>query len=333
MMNNDLFRVNVGFGAFQQPRTQAHYTQTTTPQCEKAFMSSNAFRVLLRSVAGGCKGGRLINEDGVQLYGWRIREQDGSLSAIITDVVESSPNSRRTAVTFDVDHEYAIHRDRYLRDMRCQKNFNLLGYIHSHPDHMTCFSQTDVDTMAEYTRSEMEVMLSGLVTLHKGDLELTMYAVTQAGNQMSIWNLPLMISDEDVNRRQPACSAKSFEQIWREASGADYIPRFRMLNVGDTFLCTGDKASGNDREAADEKKACREAAPSVDTGAIAEGVEGLLCGRMHNGTLHLCLKPAVMEQEPQPESSKASADAPASAPDAHTEDIPAPVQPDPTEEA
>lgn len=334
MMNYNPYGPCSGRSAFHQPRAHALYTHTTAPQCQKAYMSSSAFRVLLRSIAGGCQGGHLVNEDGVQLYGWRIRERDGSLSAIITDVVESSPHSRRTSVTFDVDHEYAIHRDRYLRDMRWQKNFNLLGYIHSHPDRMTHFSQTDVDTMAEYTRSDMEVMLSGLVTLYRGDLELTMYAVTQIGNQMNIWDLPVLISDEEVNRRLPACSAKPFEQIWREASGTDYTPRFRMLDVNDAFLYPDKEAPGSVREEEEEKKPCCKAAPPVDTSAIAEGAEGVLCGRMHNGTLQLYLQPAVMAPEPQQEAAAPEpVDPPVPEGDDQNGDVPDPDVPDPAGEA
>lgn len=209
----------------------AYYHCEETPKCEKAFMTTDAFRVLLRSIGSGSRKGRIANEDGVQLYGWRVIEKDGSLSAIITDVVESSHKSQRTSVTFDVDYEYAIHRDRYLRDLRNQKNFNLLGYIHSHPGHMTYFSQTDVDTMAEYTRSDMEVMLSGLVTLNDGMFELTMYAVTQKGNTMDIWHLPLMVSDKEVARRMPASMPKSFEQVWCEASGANTPPDFSLVEI------------------------------------------------------------------------------------------------------
>ena len=287
-----------GLAAFQQPRTQAVYTHTVSPKCQKAFMSEDAFRVLLRSVAGGCWGGQLINEDGVQLYGWRIREKDGSLSAIITDVVESSPKSHRTAVSFDVDHEYAIHRDRYLRDRRWQANYNLLGYIHSHPDHMTHFSQTDVDTMAEYTRSDMEVMLSGLVTLYRGDLELTMYAATQTGDRMQIWELPLQISDEEVNRRLPVCAAKPYEQIWREASGTEKVPRLRMLDAKAVFPQPGIGESGTAGKAAGEKRSLPVCAIATD--GICEGAEGVLCGRMQNGTLHLYLQPAPLQAEPAP---------------------------------
>lgn len=325
-----------GRGAFQQGRAHAIYTRTTAPECRKAFMSTNAFRVLLRSIGGGCQGGQLTHEDGVQLYGWRIRERDGSLSAIITDVVESSPNSRRTSVTFDVDHDYALHRDHYLRDLRWQKNFNLLGYIHSHPDRMTHFSQTDVDTMADYTRSDMEVMLSGLVTLYRGNLELTMYAVTQIGNQMNIWDLPLLISDEEVNRRMPACQPKPFEQIWCEAAGTSSIPRFRMLEPSDPFRMPEQNATPAAHQEADEKKPAVKTAPAIDTSAIAEGAEGLLCGRMHNGMLQLYLQPAVMEQEPQ-QASAPPCEAPAAPPapekDLPDDDIPGPIPPNSIGEA
>ena len=343
MMTFNPYAAYTGHSAYQQARVHAIYTHTTTPKCEKAFMSSSAFRVLLRSIAGGCQGGRLTNEDGVQLYGWRIREQDGSLSAIITDVVESSPHSRRTSVTFDVDHEYAVHRDRYLRDLRCQKNFNMLGYIHSHPDHMTHFSQTDMNTMAEYTRSDMEVMLSGLVTLYRGDLELTMYVVTQVENQMFIWNLPLVISDEEINRRLPVCTPKPFEQIWREASGTDFIPHFRMLDIPEAVRSSQRKEPDQDQAADGDRADGDQTVLALDISAIAEGEEGLLCGRMQKGTLHLYLKPTVMEQETLPEAPQPSQEAPepaeapadphASAIDVNTGDIPDSAEPDPAKEA
>lgn len=220
------FNTCMGWGG-----VRASYHSGTTPKCEKAYMTGDAFRVLLRSVAGGSRRGRIASEDGVQLYGWRVIERDGSLSAIVTDIVESSPQSRRSSVTFDVDYAYAIHRDRYLRDLRNQRDFNLLGYIHSHPGHMTVFSPTDVDTMAEYTRSDMEVMLSGLVTLSDGRLELTMYAVTQQGCEMDIWHLPLKVSDREVARRMPVCAPKPFGQVWCEASGAQTPPDFSLVEI------------------------------------------------------------------------------------------------------
>ena len=229
------------FGYFSAPKaiwrtgrenTYAVYHKETTAKCERAFISSDAFRILLRSIGGGSRAGRIENEDGVQLYGWRVREKDGSLSAIITDVVESSPKSRRTSITFDVDYDYAIHRDRFIRDRRNHRHFNLLGYIHSHPDNLTVFSRTDIETMAAYTRSDMEVMLSGLVTLHRGRFNLTMYAVTQRDElNMDIWHLPLTISDAEVERRMPECKPKSFGQVWCEASGATVAPSFAALDL------------------------------------------------------------------------------------------------------
>lgn len=313
-----MFNYNA-YSACTKPQTNAIYMHTVTPKCEKAYMSTGAFRVLLRSVGCGFRNGRFVNEDGMQLYGWRVREKDGSLSAIITDVVESSPASRRTSVTFDVDHNYAIHRDRYLRDVNHHKNFNMLGYIHSHPNHMTYFSQTDVDTMAEYTRSDMEVMLSGLVTFFRGELELTMYAVTQNGNQLNIWHLPLTISDEEVNRRKPACRDKSFEQIWCEATGASAAPRFRMLEAPE---------DRRERSAAAAER--HEPAPAVrlpvDLSAITEGAEGMLCGRMEAGTLHLFLAPVAAAASPSTETAESSpqpADEPPAAPAPEPEPVPA----------
>lgn len=321
---------------FAAPRTnngvQAYYHQEVSSKCEKAFMSTDAFRVLLRSIGGGSRAGRIVNEDGVQLYGWRVMEKDGTLSAIITDVVESSHKSRRTAVTFDVDYEYAIHRDRFIRDMRNHRDYNLLGFFHSHPHDLRTFSSTDIDTMAEYTRSDMEVMLSGLVTLEDGRLRLTMYAVTQSGRVMDIWHLPLVISDGEVERRMPRCTPKSFEQVWCEASGASRAPDFSAIRIRAEAPAEKRSACPADvpKEAASDKpetelngmvranpaKPAPEIAPEdlrdstgpfsggcdpIASGEEQEGKRGFLRGIMRNGELHMQSAPAAGIPRAQPE--------------------------------
>lgn len=293
------------YPAYQAPRIQASYTNTVSELCEKAYMSMDAFRILLRSVGSGFQRGRFVNEDGMQIYGWRIREKDGSCSAIITDVVESSPKSRRTNATFDVDYDYAIHRDRFLRDANNHRDYNMLGYIHSHPGHMTYFSQTDIETMSEYTRTQMPVMLSGLVTLSKGDLELTMYAVTQEGNHMRVWNLPLIISDEEVNRRRPKSNGgKPLDQIWCEVTGSSSAPRFRMLeNAEIVHVNIPAKAAEETCNTPAEAPSRVNLPASIDLSSISEGMEGSLCGRMESGKLRLFITPSPVTPHSDGETS------------------------------
>lgn len=278
---------NVMPSGYGRQYVQSTYTRTQTRECSRMFMTSDAFRVMLRSMATGCKGGDFRQEDAVELYGFRTKEKDGTIAAVVTDVVESSPAAKRSGCTFDVDNNYSLHRDKYIRDRHTNPNFTLVGYIHSHPGHMTHFSQQDIETMAMYA-PEMKVFLSGLVTLYNGNLECTMYVCTWENGRLLIWDVPLLVSDEEAQKRLPHEKKKDYSAIWQEATGSGRVPRLCMLETSmDAMMACGNPK----REEATKPRY------NIDVSGIPEGTEGLLCGMMVNGRLSLFLKPMVQQPD------------------------------------
>ncbi len=284
------------------------YINATAPGCSKCFFTDDAFSVLLRSMASGCKGGSFRTEDCVALYGFLTREPDGSIVALVTDVVESSPHSPRSSASFDVDHDYAMHRDAYVRDRHSNKNHNLLGYIHSHPGRMHTFSYTDLETFDMYAK-DMNVFIAGIITLSGGVLELHNYAVTRSqrgDGRLRIWKLPTQVSNEAVQARLPRNDRpKSFRQIWCEAAKTSFVPRFAMLDDQPAplpFSQTPTAAAQPAEAPAPVRKY------TLDLTAIPEGITGVLQGKVENGVLTLSLVPA------QQAAPKAEADDPVPVP-------------------
>lgn len=313
---------------YGRQRVQGVYTHTQTRECSRSFMTSDAFRVLLRSVASGCKGGSFQQEDAVELYGFRVREKDGTIAAVITDVVESSPSAKRSGCTFDVDNDYSLHRDQYIRDRHTNSNFSLLGYIHSHPGRLITFSQQDVDTMAMYA-PEVNVFVSGLVTLSSGNLECTMYACTWENGRLLIWNLPFLVSDEEAYKRLPREQKKGYDAIWKEATGSGRVPRLCMLETSMDEMMSCEAFSRTKREEAP----AAQSRYNIDVSGIPEGGEGLLCGMMVNGKLSLFLKPMVQVAEaaalkPEQPAEPEADDKPAIAPEKPAESRQADIAPE-----
>lgn len=273
------------------------YITATAPGCSKCFFTDDAFSVLLRSMASGCKGGSFRTEDCVALYGFLTREPDGAIVALVTDVVESSPHSPRSSASFDVDHDYAMHRDAYVRDRHSNKNHNLLGYVHSHPGRMRTFSQTDLETFDMYAK-DMNVFIAGIITLSCGVLELHNYAVTRVqrgDSRLRIWQLPTQVSTEAVAARLPRNDRpKSFRQIWCEAAKTSIVPRFAMLEEQSS---PSPAALQPQKPTQPEAKTAPVRKYTLDLTAIPEGVTGVLQGKVENGVLTLSLVPAQTEPE------------------------------------
>ncbi len=273
------------------------YLNRPSPECSFAYMTEDCYRIMVHTMATGCKDGRFHNEDAVTLYGYRVMNTNGARGVIITTVVESSPASQRSSVTFEEDYAYAIHRDSYLRDVHVNPNYGVLGSCHMHPPLVHHFSDTDLDNFAMYLKDQ-KIYLAGLFHLEDGELRLKMHVCTvdpKISRRLLLWDLPTAVSDSEVIRRMPPEGKKSCEQIWKDVTGSRTAPRFIFL---------GEKPDLDQDMAPDQSSDCRfEPTPQsvelsehtlpgtikLDLSALREGDEGVLYGCVNRGVLRLML--------------------------------------------
>lgn len=208
------------------------YISCPCPECSFAYLTEDGYRVMIHTMASGCKDGQFHNEDAVTLYGYRVVDSDGKKGVIITNVIESSPQSERSSVTFDEDYSYAIHRDAYLRDIHVNSNYGVLGSCHMHPPTAHYFSMTDLLNFSMYLDSQ-KYYVAGLFHLENNELRLTMRVCARDphnANRLLMWDLPTAISDSDVYNRMPPEGKKTNEQIWKEVARCRVAPRFIINN-------------------------------------------------------------------------------------------------------
>ena len=283
--------------ASRQP-LEGVYLNSPSPECSFAYMTGDCYRVMVHTMATGCRDGLFHNEDAVTLYGYRVKDTNGDKGVIITTVVESSPASRRSSVTFDEDYAYAIHRDSYLRDVHVNPNYGVLGSCHMHPPKAHRFSGTDLNNFAMYLKDQ-KLYLAGLFHLEEGELRLKMRVCTtdrKHPHRILLWDLPTAVSDSEVSRLTPPEGKKSFEQIWKDVTGSSTAPRFVFLGEKPSRDHTSapdhpsDRMGGPISQPAQMSQQTLPSAVRLDLSALQEGAEGLLCGRMSHGVLCLMLR-------------------------------------------
>lgn len=328
------------------------YINTPCPECAFAFLTQGGFRVMVHTMAIGCQNGRFRNEDAVTLYGYRVVDPDGQKGVIITNVIESSPQSQRSAVTFEEDYAYAIHRDGFLRDVHANGHYGVLGSCHMHPPMAHRFSATDLGNFSMYLENQ-KLYLAGLFHLEENELRLTMRVCARDPKnpcRLLLWDLPTAVSDDDVFSRLPPEGKKTNEQIWKEVAGCHTAPRFVIMNeaprVGQTTVQssahgepapqqneapeTGPKEQEGHSEAAapgpaPETPCSGPVSITMPEGTPCDSISIDICGLQEGaeGALHCILKDGVLRLFYQPVHAKEGEEP---MPDAMADEPPAPFQ-------
>lgn len=257
----------MSFYCYRPVDVQFHYTNRVEPSVlGKCFISSRAFLVMVHGAALASANRRNTDENGFFLYGTYFHEEDGSIVVCVDDATDGGPRSRASRTTYCFDEAYVNHRLGFMADSSCEKNRTAVGIVHIHPGSMDYFSHVDIETFITKLLPDTRFgLLTGLINIDPA-LRITMYFIRREENGYACYNVPVLVSDEEVNKRVDFSRPRSVEMVWEGVTGRCFpgtsVPiaseTLRRLTLHEpepapapAFTCTADTVGDNAKEAAD----------------------------------------------------------------------------------